>query len=67
LPRNDVYLADVGGGTLSDWDEAEVERAPICPDCGVTALPAEASNVIDSPFVCDNADCEAFGELVDEL
>jgi hypothetical protein len=50
---------------VSDWDEAEVERAPICPDCGVTALAAETSNVIDSPFVCENADCEAFGELVE--
>ncbi len=50
---------------MSDWDEAEVERAPICSDCGVTALAAETSNVIDSPFVCENADCEAFGELVE--
>lgn len=49
-----------------DWDDAEVERAPICPHCGVTALAAETSNVIDSPFVCENADCDAFGELVEE-
>ncbi|MGI8757930.1 MAG: hypothetical protein ACR2K0_01320 [Acidimicrobiales bacterium] len=46
--------------------EADIERAPICPHCGVTALAAETSNVIDSPFVCDNADCDAFGELVEE-
>jgi hypothetical protein len=44
--------------------DADVERAPICPFCGVTALPAESSNVIDSRFVCENADCEAFGETV---
>jgi hypothetical protein len=30
----------------------------------VTALPAETSNVIDSSFLCDNADCEGFGEPV---
>lgn len=48
-----------------DWDEAEVDRAPICPSCGVTALAAETSNVIDSSFVCENADCDAFGELVE--
>lgn len=51
---------------MSEWDEAEVERAPICPHCGVTALAAETSNVVDSPFVCENADCDAFGEPVGE-
>lgn len=52
---------------MSDWyDEADDGRAPICPSCGVTALPAELANVIDSGFVCDNADCEAFGEPVDD-
>ena len=40
-------------------------RAPICPSCGVTALPAELSHVIDSGFVCENPDCDAFGESVD--
>jgi len=56
---------------VSDWedaddpDDADVERAPICPSCGVTALPAELSNVLDSAFMCENPDCEAFGELVD--
>lgn len=49
----------------SEWEDADVGRAPICPYCGVTALPAELSNVIDSDFVCDNADCEAFGERVE--
>ena len=49
---------------MSDWDDAEVERAPICGACGVTALPANTSNVIDSTFICDNPDCECFGEPV---
>ena len=35
------------------------EGAPICPTCGVTALPGEAGN-----FVCENPDCPAFGEPV---
>lgn len=45
-----------------ETDEADVDRAPICPYCGVTALPAHLSNVIDSPFVCDNEDCDAYGD-----
>jgi hypothetical protein len=45
-----------------DADDADVGRAPICPSCGVTALPAHRSNVIDSHFVCDNEGCDAFGE-----
>ena len=45
----------------NDADEA---RAPICPHCGVTALPADTSNVIDTEFVCENPDCEAFGERI---
>jgi hypothetical protein len=49
---------------MSDWDDAEVGRAPICPDCGVTALPAETANVIETRFVCENPDCPAFGEPV---
>jgi hypothetical protein len=46
-------------------DDADIERAPICPACGVTALPAETSNVIGSGFVCENPDCEAFGDAVE--
>ena len=52
------------------YDEADVDlgpdvdRAPLCPSCGVTALPAYQSNVIDSHFVCDNDGCDAFGESV---
>ncbi len=39
-------------------------RAPICGACGVTALPAETANVLDATFICENPDCEAFGEPV---
>jgi hypothetical protein len=49
---------------VSDWRDAEVERAPICSYCGVTTLPADLSNVIDTRFICENPDCEAFGETV---
>jgi hypothetical protein len=48
---------------VGEWDEAE-GRAPICPSCGVTALPAEAANVLEPDFVCENAGCDAFGERV---
>ena len=50
---------------MSEGDHADVGRAPICPSCGVTALPAETSNVIDSGFVCENPDCDAFGDAVE--
>lgn len=51
---------------VSDREDAgdDEGRAPICPFCGVTALPAETANVLDTAFVCDNADCDAFGETV---
>jgi hypothetical protein len=49
---------------VSDWDDAEVDRAPICPFCGVTALAAETSNVLEPAFICENQDCEAFGERI---
>jgi hypothetical protein len=49
---------------MSDGENPDIERAPICPSCGVTALPAETSNVIDSGFVCENPDCDAFGDAV---
>ena len=29
------------------------------------ALPAETSNVIDAGFVCENPDCDAFGDAVE--
>lgn len=53
---------DVAHGRDGD---ADVGRAPICPSCGVTALPAETSNVVDSAFVCENPDCDAFGDAVE--
>ncbi len=59
---------------MSDWDDADVgdagvgdagvDRAPICPHCGVTALPADSAHVVDTSFVCENPDCEVFGEAV---
>jgi hypothetical protein len=45
--------------------DPDTGRAPICPSCGVTALPADLSHVIDSRFVCDNAECDAYGEDVE--
>jgi hypothetical protein len=50
---------------MSEAQDADVGRAPICPSCGVTALPAETSNVIYSAFVCENPDCDAFGDTVE--
>ena len=49
---------------MSDWDDADEDRAPICPSCGVTALPAETANVIDATFICENPDCEDFGNPI---
>ena len=31
----------------------------------VTALPADPSHVIDTRFVCENPDCDAFGDAVE--
>jgi hypothetical protein len=48
------------------WDEVPGEgddRAPICPSCGVTALPMEGGQR-EARFVCENPDCEAFGDEV---
>ena len=47
-----------------DRDDRDDGRAPICPSCGVTALPAHLSNVIDTSFVCDNEGCDAYGDAV---
>jgi hypothetical protein len=46
-------------------DSADIGRAPICPYCGVTALPRDLAHVIDVQFVCDNAECEAYAEVVE--
>lgn len=70
LDEDHVYVGD-----LEDLDEdddgdgelglgAGVNRAPICGFCGVTALPADPSNVIDTAFVCDNEDCEAYRDVI---
>jgi hypothetical protein len=49
---------------ISEVTDADEDRAPICPYCGVTALPAESDHHFDSRFVCENPDCDAFGEIV---
>lgn len=56
----DFDEADPGDGL----DDPGVGRAPICGACGVTALPAHGSNVIDTTFVCDNEGCEAYGDPI---
>ncbi len=38
-------------------DDDDRAPAPICPTCGVTALPSE----VGDGFVCENPDCEAYG------
>lgn len=40
-------------------------RAPICPFCGVTALPDDHRHVLDSRFICENPGCEAFDEVIE--
>ncbi len=65
-----LWTQDGPGGmassrTVNGWDDAEVDRAPICTECGVTALPADAAIVVDTRFVCENPDCAAFGEAVE--
>lgn len=66
-----VTRADLehGGRNVDLRDESSVNvedegRAPICPFCGVTALPADGTHVLDTTFVCENPDCEAFGEVI---
>ena len=46
------------------YEPGDEGRAPICPHCGVTALPAQPSHVIDTGFVCENPDCDAYGEVI---
>jgi hypothetical protein len=53
-------------GRVRSWDDedgTDVDRAPICPACGVTALPGEGGG-LDPSFVCENPDCDAYGEPV---
>jgi hypothetical protein len=50
------------GSSDEDGDgEGESDRAPICGACGVTALVADA---VDGQFICENPDCEAYGDPV---
>ncbi len=51
---------------MDGWDEIDGDegRPPICPACGVTALPGDLAHVLDTTFVCDNPDCESYGEVV---
>lgn len=54
--------------SVSAWDDEDTDAsgAPICPSCGVTALPAERVNGDDEAgFVCENPDCEAFGDVIE--
>ncbi|MEM9466441.1 MAG: hypothetical protein AAGA90_13795 [Actinomycetota bacterium] len=48
---------------MSDlWDDLDDDDvSPICPSCGVSALPPEA---MGEPSMCENADCIAFGEPI---
>jgi len=46
---------------MSLWDEHEDDASPICPACGVSALPAE---VPGESAECENADCVSFGEPI---
>lgn len=51
-------------GSMSDlWDDHDDDDvSPICEACGVSALPPEAPG---EPSMCENANCPAFGELMD--
>ena len=37
----------------------------VCPYCGLTALPAEPSDVLRQDSVSDNAECDEYGERAD--
>jgi hypothetical protein len=54
----------VSSNERDDENPGDEGRAPICPYCGVTALPGDLSHVIDTRFICENPDCEAFGDEV---
>ena len=50
-------------GDVSDlWDDIdEDDLSPICPECGVSALPPEA---MGEPSMCENPNCSTFGEPI---
>jgi hypothetical protein len=52
-------------GFMSDlWDEPDERYAsPICPTCGVSALPPEGPG---EPSTCENPNCSEFGEPMDQ-
>ncbi|CAN5555042.1 hypothetical protein BH10ACT1_BH10ACT1_04170 [soil metagenome] len=69
LDEDHVYAGDLEDSEDEDdvhelGHGAGVNRAPICGFCGVTALPADPSNVLDTAFVCDNEDCEAYRDVI---
>ncbi|MCU1496584.1 MAG: hypothetical protein JWM47_537 [Acidimicrobiales bacterium] len=70
LAEDHVYEGDLEDLDDDDDDRHElgrgagVNRAPICGFCGVTALPGDPANVLDTVFVCDNEDCEAFRDVL---
>ena len=44
------------------WDETDDDDvSPICPVCGVSALPPEAPG---EASMCENPNCSEFGELM---
>ncbi len=43
------------------WDDVDGDDSPICPHCGVSALPPEQPG---GESICENADCDAFGESI---
>lgn len=51
-------MASWDDSTNADVDDAEYERSTICPECGVSMLPAEMPG---EDQVCENADCDSFG------
>jgi len=55
------WLGDDHGSNDHDDDAIDVERAPICSACGVTALAADA---FGSGFACDNDECDLYGEPI---
>jgi hypothetical protein len=63
-PRYNARAA-TGHSRWMNGHEPDDGRAPICPYCGVTALPVDPSHVIDVGFVCENPDCEAFGDRIE--
>ena len=62
-PRHLVEAPAGETGGVSDlWDDIdEDDLSPICPECGVSALPPEA---MGEPSMCENPNCSTFGEPI---